>query len=75
MAGSATRWICSSVCRTCKSMVRCRVHIHHNLVANCEPQEIRRIYSKAQALSQCRNWLAKNMPSADQGCEQYLDRC
>ncbi|NBO91266.1 MAG: prephenate dehydratase [Planctomycetia bacterium] len=41
-----------------------RVHIHHNLVANCEPQEIRRIYSKAQALSQCRNWLAKNMPSA-----------
>ncbi|MFQ3650648.1 MAG: prephenate dehydratase [Gemmataceae bacterium] len=41
-----------------------RVHIHHNLVANCEPQEIRRVYSKAQALSQCRHWLAKNMPQA-----------
>jgi chorismate mutase/prephenate dehydratase len=41
-----------------------RVHIHHNLIANCEPQEIRRVYSKVQALSQCRNWLAKNMPHA-----------
>src|SRR5919201_787183 len=39
-----------------------RLAIHHNLVANCEPQEVRRIYSKPQALSQCRNWLAKNMP-------------
>jgi chorismate mutase / prephenate dehydratase len=41
-----------------------RLRIHHNLVANCEPQEIRRIYSKPQALSQCRNWLAKNVPQA-----------
>jgi chorismate mutase/prephenate dehydratase len=41
-----------------------RLHVHHNLVANCEPQEIRRVYSKPQALSQCRNWLSKNMPHA-----------
>src|SRR5262249_30506332 len=41
-----------------------RLHIHHNLVANCEAQEIRRIYSKPQALSQCRAWLSKNMPNA-----------
>lgn len=41
-----------------------RLRIHHNLVANCEHQEIRRIYSKPQALSQCRNWLAKNVPHA-----------
>jgi chorismate mutase/prephenate dehydratase len=41
-----------------------RLEIHHNLMANCEPQEVRRIYSKPQALSQCRNWLAKNMPHA-----------
>ena len=41
-----------------------RLHIHHNLLANCEQQEIRRIYSKPQALSQCRNWLAKNVPHA-----------
>lgn len=41
-----------------------RLRIHHNLVANCEHQDIRRIYSKPQALSQCRNWLAKNVPHA-----------
>ncbi|MBY0227853.1 MAG: prephenate dehydratase [Gemmataceae bacterium] len=41
-----------------------RVEVHHNLVANCEHQEIRRIYSKPQALSQCRNWLSKNVPHA-----------
>ena len=33
-------------------------------MANCEQQEIRRIYSKPQALSQCRNWLSKNVPHA-----------
>src|SRR5579864_3830182 len=34
-----------------------RLRIHHHLMANCEQQEIRRVYSKPQALSQCRNWL------------------
>jgi chorismate mutase/prephenate dehydratase len=41
-----------------------RLRIHHNLLANCEQQEIRRVYSKGQALSQCRNWLSKNVPHA-----------
>jgi chorismate mutase/prephenate dehydratase len=41
-----------------------RLHIHHNLLANCEQPEIRRVYSKPQALSQCRNWLNKNLPHA-----------
>jgi chorismate mutase / prephenate dehydratase len=41
-----------------------RLRVHHNLLANCEQPEIRRIYSKAQALSQCRNWIAKNVPQA-----------
>jgi chorismate mutase/prephenate dehydratase len=41
-----------------------RLRIHHNLLANCEPQDVRRVYSKPQALSQCRNWLSKNVPFA-----------
>lgn len=41
-----------------------RLRIHHNLLANCEQAEIRRVYSKGQALAQCRNWLAKNVPHA-----------
>jgi chorismate mutase/prephenate dehydratase len=41
-----------------------RLRVHHNLLANCEQTEISRIYSKPQALSQCRNWIAKNVPQA-----------
>lgn len=41
-----------------------RLRVHHHLLANCQPAEVRRVYSKAQALSQCRQWLSKNMPLA-----------
>lgn len=41
-----------------------RMRVHHHLLANCQPAEVRRVYSKAQALSQCRQWLSKNMPNA-----------
>ncbi len=41
-----------------------RLRVHHHLLANCEQTEIQRVYSKAQALSQCRNWLSKNLPHA-----------
>src|SRR5204863_6104921 len=41
-----------------------RLNIHHNLCANCEQQQIRRVYAKSQILSQCRNWLSKNVPYA-----------
>jgi chorismate mutase/prephenate dehydratase len=41
-----------------------RLRVHHHLLANCKQTEIRRVYSKAQALSQCRNWLGKNLPHA-----------
>jgi chorismate mutase / prephenate dehydratase len=41
-----------------------RLRVHHNLMARCSQAEIRRVYSKGQALSQCRNWLSKNVPQA-----------
>jgi chorismate mutase/prephenate dehydratase len=41
-----------------------RLRVRHNLVASCEPGEVRRIYSKPQAISQCRNWIRKNYPFA-----------
>lgn len=47
-----------------KIIAEVRLNIHHNLCANCEQQQIRRVYSKPQALSQCRNWLSKNVPYA-----------
>jgi chorismate mutase/prephenate dehydratase len=42
-----------------------RLKIHHNLLANCDQEMIRRVYSKSQALAQCRTWLGKNLPHAD----------
>ncbi len=38
--------------------------IHHNLLSRTPRTEITEIHSKPQALSQCRSWLAVNMPSA-----------
>jgi chorismate mutase/prephenate dehydratase len=41
-----------------------RLRVHHCLIGRCEWGMVQRIYSKAQALSQCRNWLGKNVPQA-----------
>lgn len=41
-----------------------RLRIHHCLLGRCQWGQVRRIYSKAQALSQCRHWLGKNLPQA-----------
>jgi chorismate mutase / prephenate dehydratase len=40
------------------------LRIHHTLLAKCPRTDVREVYSKPQALSQCRNWLAKHLPSA-----------
>jgi chorismate mutase/prephenate dehydratase len=47
-----------------KIIAEVRLRVHHNLLANCEQPDIARVYSKPQALSQCRGWLAKNLPHA-----------
>ncbi|PQO42209.1 prephenate dehydratase [Blastopirellula marina] len=41
-----------------------KLHIHHQLLAKCPREEIREVFSKPQALSQCRNWLARHLPAA-----------
>ncbi|QDT56604.1 P-protein [Caulifigura coniformis] len=38
--------------------------VHHNLLSRSPRGEITEIYSKPQALSQCRDWLSRNMPQA-----------
>jgi chorismate mutase/prephenate dehydratase len=37
------------------------LRIRHCLLANCGRKEIKRIYSKRQPFSQCRNWLSQHM--------------
>ena len=39
--------------------------IHHNLMANCKIDKIKKIYSKPQVFSQCRLWLANNFEKVD----------
>jgi chorismate mutase/prephenate dehydratase len=41
-----------------------QIAVHHNLASKSPRSEITEIYSKPQALSQCREWLSRNMPHA-----------
>jgi chorismate mutase/prephenate dehydratase len=40
------------------------INIHHNLLTNTPRAEIERVYSKPEALSQCRSWLGLQLPAA-----------
>lgn len=41
-----------------------QLSIHHNLLGLGQRGDITEVYSKPQALSQCRDWLSRNMPQA-----------
>lgn len=41
------------------------VPITQCLLARCPKEQIRRVYSKPQALAQCRRWLRENLPHAE----------
>jgi len=40
------------------------MRIHHALLGQCPRAAVQEVYSRPQALSQCRNWLAKHLPGA-----------
>jgi chorismate mutase/prephenate dehydratase len=40
------------------------IAIHSHLLANCAPEEVKVIYSKGEALNQCRQWLTATFPTA-----------
>lgn len=41
------------------------IHVAQNLLANCALEEVKRVYSKDNALLQCRNWLRANLPGSE----------
>lgn len=41
------------------------MHVTQNLLAMCPLDEITKVYSKDNALLQCRNWLRSNLPKAE----------
>ena len=42
------------------------VSVSQALMANCAPNDVKRITSKREALSQCRGWLARHFPDIEQ---------
>ncbi|MEX2558474.1 MAG: prephenate dehydratase domain-containing protein, partial [Pirellulales bacterium] len=41
-----------------------QLRIHHHLLGKCPRSEVTEVYSRPQALSQCRNWLIRHLPAA-----------
>lgn len=39
------------------------VAIHSHLLANCAPEDVKIVYSKGEALNQCRQWLTATFPN------------
>lgn len=42
-----------------------QIEIHHALLANCKPSDVKRIHSKPEVFTQCRTWLATQYPQAE----------
>lgn len=40
------------------------INIHHNLLSKVPLEQVKRVYSKAEPLNQCRKWLAAQLPGA-----------
>ena len=64
-AGSSIRSICSPACRR-GSPAKCSSPFITTCSASARAARVTEVYSKPQALSQCREWLAKNLPQAKQ---------
>jgi len=41
------------------------LRIHHNLMARCKFEQIKKVYSRPQVFGQCKAWLSNNMPNVE----------
>lgn len=51
-----------STSRVCAEVL---INIHHNLLSNSPPEHITKIYSKPEAMGQCRKWLSTQLTAAE----------
>ncbi len=65
MGGSVSDTLDRFIISDLKIVNEVLMHITQNLLANCALSEIRRVYSKDNALLQCRNWLRANLPGVE----------
>ncbi|MFY0566169.1 prephenate dehydratase [Archangium lansingense] len=42
-----------------------QLSVHHALLANCQPSQVRRIHSKPEIFQQCRHWLSTQYPGVE----------
>ncbi|NLF32307.1 MAG: ACT domain-containing protein, partial [Planctomycetes bacterium] len=54
-------FVSADVCVVAEVMVE----IHHNLLANCPPEQITMVASKPEVFAQCRNWLGGQFHKVD----------
>lgn len=62
MGGSVSDTLDRFISSELKIVNEILMHITQNLLAKCKMDEIKRVYSKDNALLQCRNWLRANLP-------------
>jgi len=65
MGGSVSDTLDRFITSDLKIINEVMLHITQNLLSNSKLEEIRRVYSKDNALLQCRNWLRANLPRAE----------
>lgn len=65
MGGSVSDTLDRFITSDLKIVNEVLMHITQNLLANGPMNEIRRVYSKDNALLQCRNWLRANLPGVE----------
>lgn len=65
MGGSVSDTLDSFISSNLKIVNEVLLHITQNLLANSPLNEIKRVYSKDNAILQCRNWLRANLPGVE----------
>ncbi len=65
MGGSVSDTLDSFISSNLKIVNEVLLHITQNLLSNSPMKEIRRVYSKDNAILQCRNWLRANLPGVE----------
>ena len=65
MGGSVSDTLDSFISSHLKIVNEVLLHITQNLLANCALNDIKRVYSKDNAILQCRNWLRANLPGVE----------
>ena len=66
IGGSVTETLDAFQTHNVSACAEALVGVSQSLMANCAPNEVKRIVSKREALAQCRQWLSRHFPDIEQ---------